>query len=114
MCDSKVRVLSRTPSRYLTLLLSSVKSGPALSGSCAALLGCCFDPNNKFSILSEFSISCIWSIQSLILLNVSSSNCLMVVSCYLFVALNVFHREWSSVMPLILSNYGTTLLMRAQ
>ena len=43
MCDSKLRVLSRTPPRYLTLLLSSMRSGPALNNSCAALLSCCLE-----------------------------------------------------------------------
>ena len=67
-----------------------------------------------YSVLSEFILSCILSTQSLILLNVSFSNCLEVVSCYLFPALIVFHREWSSAKPLILTESGTTSLMRAQ
>ena len=58
MCNTKLRVLSRTPPRYLTLLLSSMRSGPALSGSCAVLLSCYFDPNNMYSVLSEFSLNC--------------------------------------------------------
>ena len=66
------------------------------------------------SVLSEFSLSHILSTQPLILLNVSSSNCLVVVSGHLFLALNVFHREWSSAMPLILTDSGTTLLMREE
>ena len=37
-CDSKLMVLSRTPPKYLTLSLSSMRTGSALSGSCAALL----------------------------------------------------------------------------
>ena len=113
MCDSKLKVLSKIPPRYLTLLLSSMRSGPALGGSCAALLSCCFDPNNMYSVLSEFSLSHILSIQPLILLNVSSSSCLVVVSCHLF-SLNVFHREWASAKPLMLTKSGTTLLMKAQ
>ena len=107
-CDSKLRVLSRTHPRYLTLLFTSTRSGPALNGSCAALLSCCFDPNNMYSVLSEFSLSHILSIQSLMLLNVSSNNCLVVVSCHLFPALYVFHREWSSAKPLILTKSSIT------
>ena len=49
-CDSGLRVLSRTPPRYLTLLLSSLRSGPAFKGSCAALLSCCFDLNSMHSV----------------------------------------------------------------
>ena len=110
----KVGVLSRTHTWYLTLLLSSMRSGPALSGSCAALLSWCFDPNNMHSVLSEFSLSGILSIQPFIPLNVSSSNCLVVVSCRLFLALNDFCREWSSAKPFILTDSGTSLLMREQ
>ena len=113
-CDSKLRMLSRTPPGYLTLLPSSRRSGPALNGSCAALLSCCFDPNNMYFVLSEFSLSHILFTQSLMPLNVSSSNCMAVVSCHLFLALNVFCREWSYAKPLILAKSGTTLLMRAQ
>ena len=36
--DSKLRVSSRTPPRYLTLPLSSMRSSPAFSGCCAATL----------------------------------------------------------------------------
>ena len=67
-----------------------MRFGPALSGSCAALLNQCLDPNNIHSVLSEFSLSHILSIQLLIPLKVSSSNCLVVVSCYLSLTLNVF------------------------
>ena len=84
ICDSKLRVLSRTPPGYLTLLLHSMRSGPALNGLCAALLSCCFDPNNKHYVLFEFSLSHILSMQSMILLSVSSSNCSVVASCYFF------------------------------
>ena len=113
-CDSRLRVLSRTPPRYLTLSLSSMRSGPALSGSCAALLSLCFDSNDIHSVLSEFILSHILSIQLLILLNVSSSNCLVVVSCCLSLALNFFCREWPSAKPFILTDSGTSLLMREQ
>ena len=109
-----LRVLSRTPPRYLTLSLSCMRSGPTLSGSSAVLLSWCFNPNNVNFVLSEFRLSHILSIQPLIPLNVSSSNCLAVVSCCLFLALNVFHREWSSAKPFILTNSGTSLLMREQ
>ena len=111
--DSKLRVLSGTPFRYLTLLLNSMRFGTTLSGSCAALLSCCFDPNNMYSVLPEFNLNYILSTQCLILLNVSSSNCLVVLSC-VFSAFNIFHRKWSSAKPLILTESGTTLLMRAQ
>ena len=113
-CDSKLRVLSRTPPRYLILLLSSMRSGPDLSGSCAALLSWCLNPNNIHSVLSEFSLSHLLSIQLLNPLNVSSSSCLVVVSCCLSPALNIFHREWSSAKPFILTDCGTSLLMREQ
>ena len=88
ICDSKLRVLSRNPPRYLTLSLSSMRSGPTLSGSCTALLSCCPNQNNIHSVLLEFSLSLILSIQLLIPLNVSSSNCIVVVSCCLSPALN--------------------------
>ena len=55
ICDLNLRVLSRTPPRYLTLLLNSMRSGPAFNGSCAALLSCCFDPNNMYSNLWHIS-----------------------------------------------------------
>ena len=67
-----------------------MRSGPGLNGPCAALLSCYFDPNNMYSILSGFSLSHILSIQSLMLLNASSSYCLVVLSCCVFPALNVF------------------------
>ena len=102
MCESKLRVL-----------FISMRPGPASNGSCAALVSLCFDPNNMYSVLSEFSLSHILSIQSLMLLNVSSSNFLVVVSCHLFLALNVFCRDWSPAKPLILTESGTTSLMMA-
>ena len=95
LCDSKMRVLSRTPPRYLTLLLSSMRAGPTLIGFCATLLSCCFDPNNMYSLFSKLSLICILSIQYLMLLYVSFNYCLVVISCCVFPVLNVFHREWS-------------------
>ena len=67
-----------------------------------------------YSVLSEFSLSQILSIQFLTLLNASSSNCLVVVSCHLFLDLNAFCREYSSAKPLIFTKSGTPLFMRAQ
>ena len=90
ICDSKLRALSRMPHRYLTLLLNSMRSGSALIGPCAALLSCCMNPNNMYSILSKFIFSCILSIWSFMLLNMSSINSLVVLSCNMFPALGVF------------------------
>ena len=63
MCCLKLSCWSRNPPRYLTTLLISIRSPWVLSGSGDIFLSCAWDLKRIYSVLCEFNLRCIVSIQ---------------------------------------------------
>ena len=100
MCCLKLSCWSRNPPRYLTTLHISRRSPWELSGSGDIFLSCAWHLKRIYSVLSEFNLRCIVSIQDFISLNTSSRSALVCCSLSLLAALKLLQIEWSSANPL--------------
>ena len=92
----KVRFWSRNHPRYLTTLLTAIRSPWASVGSCDVFLSCCQEPKRMYSVLSGFSLRHIISIHCFRCVNVFSRSVLTLCSCSLSPALKMLYMEWSS------------------